>query len=205
MLFNHEEAKTLKNIINARRDIRGNNFINKKITKKTLKKILSSAINSPSVGYSQPWRFKIIKTDETKKKVYNIFSKSFKKSQKEFKNNTIYKNLKLEGIKESNINIAVFYKKPKKTILGQTSMKRMGEYSVVCAIQNMWLTARALNVGIGWVSIIKPKKIKKVLNVSDEYKLVGYLCVGYTKEFLKEPELKTIGWEKKKNIKKVII
>ena len=205
MLFNKQEAETLKHIINARRDIRGNNFIDKKVSKKVLKQILSSAVNAPSVGYSQPWRFKLVQTDKTKNKIHNIFKKSFKKSQKSFKNKALYKSLKLEGIKESDLNIAIFYKKPKKTILGQTSMKRMGEYSVVCAIQNMWLTARALNVGIGWVSIIKPKKIKKILDVGNEYKLVGYLCVGYTKEFLKEPELKTIGWERKKNIKKVMI
>lgn len=84
-------------------------------------------------------------------------------------------------------------------------MKRSGEYSVVCAIHNMWLTARALNIGIGWVSIIKPKKIRKALKVSKEYKLIGYLCIGYTNNFLDEPELKKLGWEKEKNLKNCIL
>lgn len=84
-------------------------------------------------------------------------------------------------------------------------MKRSGEYSVVCAICNMWLTARAMNIGLGWVSIVKPKKINKILNISKEHKLIGYLCIGYTKDFLEEPELKTLKWEKKKSLKECIL
>ena len=80
----------------------------------------------------------------------------------------------------------------------------MGEYSVVCAIQNMWLMARSLNIGIGWVSIINHKKVAKIVGVDDEYKLVGYLCVGYTKQFLDTPELETLKWEKKKEFTEVV-
>jgi 5,6-dimethylbenzimidazole synthase len=85
-------------------------------------------------------------------------------------------------------------------------MKRTGEYSVVCAILNMWLTARALNIGMGWVSILKPKKINKIFDINKEdYKFIAYLCFGYTKEFFDEPELKKLGWEKKKKIKNLIL
>lgn len=85
-------------------------------------------------------------------------------------------------------------------------MKKTGEYSVVCAILNMWLTARVLNIGMGWVSILKPKKINKILNVDkDKYKFIGYLCFGYTKKFHVEPELKTLKWKKRKELKKCII
>ncbi|PHO09532.1 5,6-dimethylbenzimidazole synthase [Malaciobacter canalis] len=203
--FNKKDLNTLNKIISSRRDVRGNNFINKKVSNKKLNIILESALKAPSVGYSQPWYFKIIEDKNLKDKVYNQFETSYKKSFKKFENRPLYKKLKLEGIKESPINIAVFYKKPKKEILGQTYMKKSGEYSVVCAICNMWLTARALNLGLGWVSIVKPKKIRKLLNVSKEYKLIGYLCIGYTKDFLKEPELKTIGWEKKKSLKESIL
>ena len=195
MEFGNHEVKCLDKVLTYRRDVRGNNFINKKISNKKIKKILSAALKAPSVGYSQPWRFKIIKSKKIRKKIYKNFKKEYKKSKKHF-SNPLYQKLKLEGIKESYLNIAVFYKKPKRKILGQTSQKKMGEYSVVCAVQNMWLMARALNIGIGWVSILKPKKIKKVLKVGKEYKLVAYLCVGYVKEFLNEPELKRLHWER---------
>lgn len=197
MHFKKKDFKTLHKIIASRRDVRGNNFINKKISKKKLNLILNSALLAPSVGYSQPWRF-IIVNERDKEKVYNHFEKSFQKSKLKFKNKPIYNNLKLEGIKESNINIAVYYKKPKKEILGQTYMKKTGEYSVVCAILNMWLTSRALNIGMGWVSIVKPKKINKIFNIdNNKYKFIGYLCLGYTKMFHIEPELKMIKWNKK--------
>jgi len=107
-------------------------------------------------------------------------------------------------IKVRNILKAVFYKKPTKKVLGQTSSQKMGEYSVVCAIQNMWLMARSLNIGLGWVSILDHKKVQKTLKVNSKYQLVGYLCVGYPKKFLDIPELETLQWEKKKTKKKVI-
>lgn len=205
MIFTKKDQTTLNNIITSRRDVRGNNFINKKISQKKLLKILNSAQNAPSVGYSQPWRFVIV-NKKNKELVYDHFKKSYEKSKKKFKDKELYNSLKLEGIKESDINIAVYYEKSKKNILGQTYMKRTGEYSVVCAILNMWLTARALNIGMGWVSILKPKKINKIFDIKrEDYKFIAYLCFGYTKEFFDEPELKKLGWEKKKKIKKLIL
>ena len=201
MKFNKKDLNTLTNIIASRRDIRGNNFINKKVSNKKLKVILESALNAPSVGYSQPWEF-IVVDEEKKNLVYEHFTKAFNKSKTKFLDKPLYNSLKLEGIKESNINIAVYYKKSTSNILGQTYMKRTGEYSVVCAILNMWLTARALNIGMGWVSILKPKKINKIFDIDkNEYKFIAYLCFGYTKEFYNEPELKKLKWNKKKKLK----
>ena len=205
MKFNKKDLKTLTNIITTRRDVRGNNFINKKISSKKLDIILHSALQAPSVGYSQPWQFIIVNKDK-RDFVYTHFKKSFEKSKKKFLDKPLYSSLKLEGIKESNINIAVYYKKSTSNTLGQTYMKRTGEYSVVCAILNMWLTARALNIGMGWVSILKPKKINKIFNIDKkEYKFIAYLCFGYTKEFYDEPELKQLKWNKKKKLKECII
>ena len=205
MKFNKKDLETLTNIIASRRDVRGNNFIKKKISNKKLDLILKSALHAPSVGYSQPWRFKIV-DKESRKEIYKHFAKSYEKSKEKFIDRPLYSNLKLVGILESDINIAVYYKKPNKDVLGQTYMKRTGEYSVVCAILNMWLTARALNIGMGWVSIVKPKKINKILNINkDEYKFIAYLCFGYTKEFYDEPELKKLKWDSKKDLTECLL
>jgi 5,6-dimethylbenzimidazole synthase len=75
---------------------------------------------------------------------------------------------------------------------------------VVCAIQNLWLSARSHNIGVGWVSILSAKKVKKILGISKEYKLIGYLCIGYVDTFLDTPELETLGWEKKKSVEEVV-
>ena len=201
MKFNKKDLNLLSKVIASRRDVRGNNFINKKISNKKLNIILNSALHAPSVGYSQPWHF-ILVDKEKKDLVYEHFTKSFEKSKDKFLDKPLYNSLKLEGIKESDVNIAVYYKKSTSNILGQTFMKRTGEYSVVCAILNMWLTARALNIGMGWVSILKPKKINKIFDIDKkEYKFIAYLCFGYTKEFYNEPELKKLKWNKKKKLK----
>lgn len=205
MKFNKKDLNLLSKVIASRRDVRGNNFINKKISDKKLNIILNSALHAPSVGYSQPWHF-ILVDKEKRELVYNHFNKSFEKSKDKFLDKPLYNSLKLEGIKESNINIAVYYKKSTSNILGQTYMKRTGEYSVVCAILNMWLTARALNIGMGWVSILKPKKINKIFDIDkNEYKFIAYLCFGYTKEFYSEPELKKLKWNKKKKLKECFL
>ena len=205
MKFNKKDLKTLTNIIASRRDVRGNNFINKKISSKKLNIILQSALNAPSVGFSQPWKFIIVDKDK-QDLVYTHFKKSFEKSKKKFIDRPLYSSLKLEGIKESDINIAVYYKKSSSNTLGQTYMKRTGEYSVVCAILYMWLTARALNIGMGWVSILKPKKINKIFNMNkNQYKFIAYLCLGYTKEFYDEPELKKLKWNKKLKLDECLI
>ncbi len=203
--FTKNNAKLLKNIIKTRRDIRGNNFLPTNISKSKINKIIDAGLNAPSVGYSQPWKFVIIKKKNTKQKIFNNFIKEYDKSKRYFKDRPIYNTLKLEGIIETPINIAVYYKRNKTKILGQTSQKKMGEYSVVCAIQNMWLMARALNIGIGWVSILNPKKVNKILKIKSKYKLIAYLCVGYVKEFPSAPELKNIKWEKEKKKSKIIL
>ncbi|XOB60810.1 5,6-dimethylbenzimidazole synthase [Campylobacterota bacterium DY0563] len=201
--FNKSDIKTLKEIMLLRRDVRGNKFIKKKIDDKILDEILSAANSAPSVGFSQPWKFVIVKSIDKRNEIYKEFEKENNKAKKIFKDKEIYPKLKLEGIKESYINVAVLYEKPKKKVLGQTTQKKMGEYSVVCAIQNLWLMARAYNIGVGWISILKPKNVKRILGIGKEYKLIAYLAIGYVDEFLEEPELLKIEWEKKKSLKDI--
>lgn len=201
--FDEKSIEVLRDIMLSRRDVRGNHFINKNVEDEVLEEILKAANAAPSVGFSQPWKFVLIKNDEIREKIYKEFEKENKKAAKLFKDKKIYTKLKLEGIKESALNIAVFYEKNDKVTLGQTSQKKMGEYSVVCAVQNMWLMARALGVGIGWVSILKPKNVKKILGIGKNQKLVAYLTVGYVDEFLEEPELLTLGWKDKKTLDEI--
>ncbi|MDP2850024.1 MAG: 5,6-dimethylbenzimidazole synthase [Sulfuricurvum sp.] len=204
MKFTLRDAEMLQSIFSSRRDVRGNRFVDTPIEGEVLRKILEAAISAPSVGFSQPWKFLIVQNDAKREAIYNEFVSENAKASKKFGDNSLYPTLKLEGIKESPLNIAVLYQKPTKAVLGQTTQKKMGEYSVVCAIQNLWLMARAYNIGVGWVSILRPKKVKKILGISSEYKLIGYLTMGYVSEFLNEPELLKLGWEEKKTLNEVV-
>lgn len=205
MKFNDSDSKKLLEIIKARRDVRGNRFINKEVESEKLELILEAAISAPSVGYSQPWKFIIIDDRDIKNTILENFENENKRAKEIFKERALYKKLKLEGIKEAPINIAVLYEEKDEERLGMTSMKQMGEYSVVCAIQNMWLMARALNIGIGWVSILDEKEVLKELNAPKNSKLVAYLCLGYVDKFYDESELKTLKWQKEKALQECMV
>ncbi len=205
MKFNNKQVKTLQDIIYARRDVRGNNFLDKKIPEQDLQKILLSGMNAPSVGYSQPWKFVIIDDKNIKNEIHKNFTIENEKAKNIFKDKEIYKTLKLEGIKEAPINIAVLYENPNEPTIGMTSMDKMGEYSVVCAVQNMWLMARALNIGLGWVSILDETKVLQSINAPKNTQLIAYLVLGFVDKFYKEAELKTIGWKSEKTLKECMV
>jgi 5,6-dimethylbenzimidazole synthase len=199
-LYTAEEAAVLRDIICNRRDVRGNRFIDRPVEDDVLQQLLDAAFHAPSVGYSQPWEFVLIKDPCVKKQVKESFIVENENAVPVFETGkqATYVQLKLEGIMEAPLNIAVFYKPSIKPVLGQTSMEEAGLYSVVCAIQNIWLMARALNLGIGWVSILDAEKVKRIVKAPEHNKLVAYLCVGYTDGFYTQPELELLRWEKRK-------
>ncbi len=203
-MFSNSDTTKLLEIIKARRDVRGNRFISKEIEDKKLELILEAGISAPSVGYSQPWKFVVIKDKNIKENILKNFENENDKAKEIFKEMDLYSKLKLEGIKEAPVNIAVLYTPQDGEVLGMTSMKKMGEYSVVCAIQNMWLMSRALNIGLGWVSILDEEKVLKELKADENSQLIAYLCLGYVDKFYEESELKTLGWKQEKNLKDVV-
>jgi len=205
-LFKQEEADLLLDIMVNRRDVRGNRFTDQPIEADKIRQILLAAVNAPSVGFSQPWEFVFVKSNEIKQQIKDSFNQENEKASHLFEDEKQkeYNRLKLEGIFEAPLNIAIFYSQSEDPVLGQNSMPEVGLYSVVCAIQNMWLMARALNIGMGWVSIVDAEKVKQILKAPEKNKLVGYFCLGYTNGFLKQPELEMLKWESRKAITEMI-
>jgi len=199
--FSKEDIATLENIILSRRDVRGNRFKKKEVAELDIEKILFAGVNAPSVGFSQPWEFVVIKDQNIRNKVKESFFEENEKAKQLFEKDKAA----AYTITESALNIAVFYKPSEHPVLGQTSMKEAGVYSVVCAIQNMWLMARALNIGLGWVSILNAEKVKTILNAPADRQLIGYLCLGHVDVFYENPELEQLKWEKRKKIEEVVI
>lgn len=204
--FTPLEQQTLETIMHARRDVRGNRFLSDPVSKQKLDQILNAARLAPSVGFSQPWEFVIINKPSIKQQVVDCFNRVNNTAKLQFvdKKQAHYAQLKLEGIQEAPVNIAVFYRPSKLPVLGQSSMKETGRYSVVCAIQNMWLMARAMNIGMGWVSILEPTEIKSILNAPEDAEFIAYLCLGYVKTFLDQPELEKINWAQRKPMESII-
>lgn len=205
--FTYDNSETLRQIMNARRDVRGNRFLPTPIHQDELDKIFDAALSAPSVGFSQPWEFITITDLNVRQSISESFTIENDKASAMFdgQKSQQYQHLKLEGILQSPLNIAVFYNPKKGPVLGQTSMPEMGRYSVVCAVQNMWLMARSLNIGIGWVSILNPEHVKTALNAPQDRELIAYLCVGYVDKFYDKPELETLEWETRKQAQQVIL
>ena len=107
-----------------------------------------------------------------------------------------YSSLKLEGIVESDVNVCVTYDPTRfgPFVLGRTSIEETGVYSVACAVQNLWLAARAEGVGVGWVSILANSDLERILGIPSHVKPVAYLCLGYVAEFADRPDLERAGW-----------
>jgi 5,6-dimethylbenzimidazole synthase len=207
--FTMTEKEGLYKAVFSRRDVRSH-FIDKKIPDDVLVKILNAAHHAPSVGYSQPWDFILIKNKATKLKVKNSFIQERKRSisllDNDLDRQVKYIKLKLEGILESDINICVTYDPERfgPFILGRTSIPETGEYSVCCAIQNLWLAARAEEIGVGWLSILSIEDLHKILGIPNHIKPIAYLCLGYVDKFEDRPDLERVGWLKRTILSKVI-
>ena len=203
--FTPTDAQKLMEILKARRDVRGNHFTDEPVSDEEIDTILEAGLYAPSVGYSQPWKFVVIRDPAIQEQVYDEFARTHKKSKKKFKHRPLYAGLKLEALRETSVHIAVFYHHQGGAILGQTSQEDAGRYSVAAAIENMWLMARAMNIGIGWVSIVRPGKIRKIIGLGKAYQLVGYLCVGKVDRFLESPELESVGWQARKSTAETVL
>ena len=207
--FTISEKEGLYKAVFSRRDIRSH-FVDKKIPDENLAKILNAAHHAPSVGYSQPWDFILIKNKDTKLKVKNSFIQEREKSisllDNDLERQDKYVKLKLEGILESDINICVTYDPERfgPFVLGRTSIPETGEYSVCCAIQNLWLAARAEGIGVGWVSILAIDDLRYILGIPKHVKPIAYLCLGYVNKFEDKPDLERVGWLKRTILSKVI-
>ena len=107
-----------------------------------------------------------------------------------------YRRLKLEGIVEAPIGICITCDRSRTgpVVLGRTHQADMDLYSAVCAVQNLWLSARVENIGVGWVSIIRPDDLRAALGIPPSIQPIAYLCVGYVTHFFRKPELETSGW-----------
>jgi 5,6-dimethylbenzimidazole synthase len=205
--FSDEEKSGLYKAIFSRRDVRSH-FTSKPIDEKILSRILHAAHHAPSVGFSQPWNFILIKDYEIRKKIKESFETEKMHSSKlvEEPRRTKYLSFKLEGILDSPLNICVTYDPSKfgPFVIGRSSIPETGLYSVCCAVQNLWLAARSEGVGVGWVSILSNNILKNLLELPEHVVPVAYLCLGYVSEFATRPDLESSGWLSRLKLQDVV-
>ena len=205
--FTEDEKRGFYKAIYSRRDVRSH-FTSKPIKDDILSKILHAAHHAPSVGFSQPWNFILIKDSKTKEKIKESFDIEKNRSSQlvEEPKKSKYLSFKLEGILESPVNLCVTYDPTKfgPFVIGRTSIPEAGLYSVCCAIQNLWLSARTEGIGLGWVSILSNDALKEVLEIPEHVIPVAYLCLGHVDDFAEKPDLQTAGWLPRLELKDVV-
>jgi nicotinate-nucleotide--dimethylbenzimidazole phosphoribosyltransferase len=208
--FSPERKAGVYEAIYNRRDIRSQ-FLPNPIPDDVLARILRAAHHAPSVGFMQPWDFILIREPEVRARVKDAFRLANEHAAGLFAANDetkaeTYRGLKLEGILESPLNICVTCDRSRfgPVVIGRTSQRVMDLYSSVCAVQNLWLAARAEGLGVGWVSIVETIDLKDILSLPANVEPIGYLCVGYVSEFPPRPELETAGWLPRLGIEEVV-
>lgn len=207
MTITPEERDAVYKTIFSRRDVR-REFVDTEIPDDVLERILLAAHHAPSVGFMQPWDFIVVKSPDSKKQIKQGFLEAHEQASKLFegKRKAQYQALKLEGIEEAPLGICVTCDRSRtgSVVLGRTAKPEMDLFSAVCAVQNLWLAARAENLGVGWVSIVHDDVIRKTLNIPENIDIIAYLCVGYVAQFQTTPDLERFGWLPRRDAKKAI-
>ena len=205
--FTDAEREAVYKTIYARRDIR--RFRDDPIPEEVLERLLQAAHHAPSVGFSQPWDLVVVRDDETKTEIASIAERAIAAAREGYEEprRSEFAELKLEGIRESPINICVTCDPTRGAphVLGRNSMKRTDVYSTCLAVQNLWLAARAEGVGVGWVSVLYPYEVQEVLDIPPHVKPIAYLCLGYPEDgFPEEPVLQQEGWRERLDMETLV-
>lgn len=208
--FTESEISAVYRVIAERRDMR--HFLPTPVDPETLTRILQAAHQAPSVGLMQPWRFIRITDSSIRNSLHQLVDEERKLTAQaigEYENTARmaeFLRLKVEGILDcGELLVATLCNKREGHIFGRRTLPEMDIASVSCAIQNMWLAARAEGLGMGWVSIFDPVKLGALLNAPADAKPIAILCIGHVNTFYNEPMLIETGWKNAKPLAEMVM
>jgi 5,6-dimethylbenzimidazole synthase len=205
--FDEVERAAIYRAIGSRRDVR-HGFVPEPLPEELLTRLLAAAHSAPSVGLMQPSRFIVIRSWEIRHQVHGAFQRANERASAIYQGTLReqYTSLKLEGILEAPQNLCILCDPESEQGhgLGRQTMPEAAVYSTVCAVQNLWLAARAEGVGVGWVSILSPDELRSILSIPSRIVPVAYLCIGFVNAFENAPELERLRWEHRRPLASVV-
>jgi len=205
--FDEDFQHTLNDLFAWRRDVR--RFLSDPVEPEIMDGLIATACLAPSVGNSQPWRFVSVEAPERRAAMRENFKAANADALSDFSGEQakLYATLKLSGLEQAPVHMAVFADVTTGDGhgLGKKTMPETIAYSVVGAINTLWLAARAQGIGVGWVSILNPTTVNATLDVPEDWQLIAYLCIGYPEEEHIDPELERHGWQDKISTKDLTI
>jgi 5,6-dimethylbenzimidazole synthase len=192
--FTREEINAVYRLLGARRDMR--HFLSTPLDGDLLARLLSAAHLAPSVGLMQPWRFIRIRDPALRIGIHaQVEEERRQTAQALGERDDEFMRLKVEGILEcGELLVAGLAPGREQHVFGRRTMPEMDLASVACAIQNLWLAARAEGIGMGWVSLFDPERLRQLLRMPIGSKPVAVLCLGYVREFYPRPMLEMTDW-----------
>jgi 5,6-dimethylbenzimidazole synthase len=197
--FDAAFRESFRELVLWRRDVR--RFRRDAVDPVLIRSLLELASHAPSVGHCQPWRFVLVESAQCREAVRSNFVRANAKALESYEGEqrTHYIRLKLEGLDDAPVHLAVFADEATQagSGLGRQTMPQTLQYSVVAAIQTLWLAARAEGLGLGWISILEPEILRRILEVPESWALIAYLCIGRPVEEHLDPELERQHWQER--------
>jgi nicotinate-nucleotide--dimethylbenzimidazole phosphoribosyltransferase len=205
--FSPDARSVLYDVVAARRDIR--RYRPDPVDPAVLERVLTAAHHAPSVGHSQPWRFIVVSAAETRERAARMADEERLKQARMLAPDSARRllDLQLEGIREAphGVVVACDRRAPATGVLGRATFPDADLWSCACAIQNLWLAARAEGLGVGWVTLFDPDQLADLLGLPDGVVTLGWLCLGWPDERPPAPGLERAGWSRRQPLHEVVL
>lgn len=202
--FSAEERAAVYRAIAERRDMR--HFAGGEVAPELLTKLLAAAHQAPSVGLMQPWRFIRIQRPQLRADIHDLVeAERLRTAEALGERSDDFMRLKVEGIHDcAELLVAALMEGREAHIFGRRTLPEMDLASLSCAIQNLWLAARAEGLGMGWVSLFEPQALGELLGLPTGAKAVAILCLGPVTEFYEKPMLVQEGWATERSLHELL-
>jgi 5,6-dimethylbenzimidazole synthase len=202
--FTDQEIAAIYRVVALRRDMR--HFLPDPLDDALMERLLRAAHLAPSVGFMQPWRFIRVRDRELRSQIYSLVEAERQATARALgEREDEFMRLKVEGIREcGELLVSALTHDREHHIFGRRTLPEMDLASVACAIQNLWLVARAENVGMGWVSLFEPESLRQLLRMPEGSRPVAILCLGYVPEFYRRPMLEDSGWAERADLRELV-
>lgn len=202
--YRPEEVAVVYRAISERRDMR--HFRSDPVDPETLDRLLQAAHLAPSVGFMQPWRIVRITDPDLREEIHRLVQEERLRTADALPDRREQVlGLKLEGVREcGELLVAALMDGREAHVLGRRTLPDMDLASVACAIQNLWLAARAEGLGLGWVSLFEPEALRALLGMPEGSRPVAVLCLGHVDEFYPIPMLEEKGWARRRDLRELV-